>query len=76
MFTLTTNQLPAHTHNYTIQNGSGNVDQYAAVSNGSAYVANGNTTTATTSSTGSGNAFSIFQPTLFISNLFILAFYP
>jgi microcystin-dependent protein len=111
--TLTTNELPAHTHTGTtdssgshthtindpghthsqttinddFNNSGANPPGFTADSAGSMTwnninssttgitlnAAGNHTHTFTTNSTGSGNAFSLMQPTLFIGNVFILA---
>ena len=102
-YTLTSNELPSHTHGYSMSsdgthNHGGSTGSSGAASTGSTSlvaISGGGSTvcgdgthnhtisndglhshTLTINNTGSGNPFNIFQPTLFIGNLFILAFDP
>lgn len=68
--TLTVNELPAHSHTYTRQNG---VQTIAAASGGATTAADEPTVTDNTSSVGGGQSFSVMQPTLFMGNVFVFS---
>lgn len=69
--TLSIDEMPAHTHTVgSIPDGTQNI---ASLEGGGTTAADEVRTTITSGSTGSGVAFNIMQPTLFIGNVFIFA---